>query len=102
MCGNLLLNCLLNPSMSPSQLEANRRKKELEMAKERKIKQSMNVKANRKYIESLDSTPRGNDSSIGLALEVATLVDKEDRAKVETEKEVAEMEKRKEGVAGEI
>ena len=46
-----------SPSMSPSQLEANRRKKELEMAEERKKKQSMNDKANRKYIESLDSTP---------------------------------------------
>eukprot|EP00731_Ephydatia_muelleri_P014531 Em0008g251a len=89
-------------SMSPTQLEANRRKKELEMAEERKKKQSMNVKANRKNIESLDSTPRGNDLFLGLALEVATLVDKEDRAKVETEKEVGEMEKRKEGGAGEI
>ena len=72
------------------------------MAEERKKKQSMNVKANRKYIESLDSTPRGNDLFLGLALEVATLVDKEDRAKVETEKEVGEMEKRKQGEAGEI
>eukprot|EP00731_Ephydatia_muelleri_P027560 Em0019g433a len=89
-------------SMSPTQLEANRRKKELEMAEERKKKQSMNVKANRKNIESLDSTPRGNDLYLGSALEVATLVDKEDRAKVETEKEVGEMEKRKEDGAGEI